>query len=76
MHSVNEHGKQCDLNVGENATPGAQNCLTASSESQELSQILVYFTWRISGIPHLNVSWQYVGVPDAKCPAVMWSHLT
>lgn len=36
----------------------------------------VYFTWRISGIPHLNVIWQYVGVPDAKCPVVMWSHLT
>lgn len=44
------------------------------SESQEL-QPDVYFTWRISGIPHLNVSWQYVGVPDTKCHAVMWSHL-
>lgn len=46
----------------------------AVSESHELSQNS-YFTWRISGIPHLHVSWQYVGVPNAKCPAVMWSHL-
>lgn len=52
---------------------GSQTSLTASSKSPALQDF--YFSWRISYIPHLNVRWQRVGVPDAKCPAVMWSHL-
>lgn len=35
----------------------------------------VCFSWRVCGIPQLSVSWQYVGAPDTKCPAVIWSHL-